>query len=217
LQFTHAGSAAALHVPHFAVPAGGIGLVTGPSGSGKTTLLSLIAGLLPLHRGTITVGSNRLQPISNGRNDAFRERSIGFIPQRLFLSAALTVRQNLLLAPFAAGLSAHEHAPALADRADALLRNLGLADLASRRAHRISGGQAQRVAVARALMNKPQLLLADEPTASLDDAAAHSVIELLCSAAMSEGVTLVISSHDSRVRNALPDAVALVLPNGAAA
>jgi putative ABC transport system ATP-binding protein len=206
LKFQYA-SGASLEVPRFALAQGEVGLLLGPSGSGKTTLLSLIAGLLPVHSGHITVAGIKLQSIHETQMDAFRGESIGFIPQRLFLSAALTVRQNLLLAPFSSGRTE----AAQPSRADVLLAELGIAQLANRRAHRISGGQAQRVAVARALMNSPKLLLADEPTASLDDQTAQGVIELLLGVSQRNGTTLLISSHDSRVHRAVPQVTALRL------
>ena len=153
--------------PDFVLPQGGLAALRGPSGSGKSTLIALLAGLLEPDRGRVRVCDIEPSQLPPARRDRWRGRTIGLLPQRLHLAAALDVRANLLLAALAAGLpSAGARA-----RADALLERFGLRALAGARPAELSGGQAQRVALARALMNEPRLLIADEPTASLDDAA----------------------------------------------
>ncbi len=129
--------------------------------------------------------------------DAWRARNIGFLPQRLYLSSALTVADNLALAYFAAGLSRDD---AAIQRA---LAQVGVADLTARKPHQLSGGQAQRVALARAVLLAPQVLLADEPTASLDDEAAADALALLQRSAAACDASLVIATHDQRVVSAL--------------
>jgi putative ABC transport system ATP-binding protein len=129
--------------------------------------------------------------------DAWRARHIGFLPQKLHLSAALTVQHNLELAFWAAGM------PVDAQRVQQVLAQLGVADLAQRLPSQLSGGQAQRVALARAVLMQPSLILADEPTASLDDAAAQDAVQLLVQAAGQHSATLVIATHDARVAQAL--------------
>jgi putative ABC transport system ATP-binding protein len=118
---------------------------------------------------------------------------VGFLPQKLHLSAALTVQQNLALAYWAAGL------PEDASAMHTVLDQLGVLALAARKPAQLSGGQAQRVALARAVLLRPRVLLADEPTASLDDAAAADAIDLLLATAQRQAATLVIATHDARV------------------
>jgi putative ABC transport system ATP-binding protein len=194
----------------FALPAGRHLLLRGASGSGKSTLLALLSGLLRVQRGELNVAGTDLAALSPRALDAWRGATLGVVPQRLHLSEALTVAENLALPALAAGQGAD---PA---RAAELLAALDIAELASRRPHQLSVGQAQRVALARALMRRPRLLLADEPSASLDDEHTLHMLALLLGAAEREGCTLVIASHDGRVIEALSarDDVAEVVLRG---
>ncbi|GAB4089491.1 ABC transporter ATP-binding protein [Hydrogenophaga soli] len=191
------------------VQPGGVLLLRGPSGSGKTTWLSLVAGLLQADQGQLTVAQTRLAPAdttplrTQAQRDAWRARHIGWLPQRLHLSPALTVQDNLRLAFWAAGLPVDEA------RITQRLAALGVAELAGRKPHTLSGGQAQRVALARATLLQPPLLLADEPTASLDDEAAHQAMALLLEAAQATGATLVVATHDERMVSELARRAAL--------
>jgi putative ABC transport system ATP-binding protein len=187
--------------PAIKVPQGGVLLLRGRSGSGKSTWLALAAGLLTASHGTLTVAGQLLGALKPIARDAWRARAIGFLPQKLHLSEALTVEGNLALAYFAAGLE-QDHA-AIHNALDAL----GVADLAKRRPAQLSGGEAQRVALARAVLLQPQVILADEPTASLDDEAASDALDLLKQSAARCGATLVIATHDARVMQALSQAV----------
>ncbi len=182
------------------VPQGGVLIVAGPSGSGKSTWLAVAAGLLRPTHGDATVAGQALGELPGPARDAWRARSVGFLPQRLHLSPALDVRGNLALAFFAAGL--REDAAAIGHALGAL----GVADLAARKPQHLSGGQAQRVALARATLLSPRVILADEPTASLDDNAAQGALALLQSCAQRSGATLVIATHDRRIKNALQGA-----------
>ncbi len=187
------------------LPQGGTLLLRGNSGAGKSTWLALAAGLLTATGGQITVAGQDLTALSGAARDAWRARTLGFLPQKLHLTPALTVAGNLGLVYFAAGL------PQDAGAIQQALQSLGVAELAQRRPAQLSGGQAQRVALARAVLLRPQVILADEPTASLDDEAASSALQLLQDSARQCGATLVIATHDARVAAALPQAQTLRL------
>lgn len=196
LQFAY-GTGPALHFPDVALAQGGVLLLSGPSGSGKSTWLALVAALVQPQHGSLQVAGQEVMALSGRSADAWRARTIGFLPQKLYLSAALTVQHNLELAYWAAGL------PVDTQRVQQVLTQLGVAPLAQRRPAQLSGGQAQRIALARAVLMQPRLVLADEPTASLDDAAAQDAIALLVQAAQQQNATLVIATHDARVAPAL--------------
>jgi putative ABC transport system ATP-binding protein len=185
-------------VPAWRAEAGEQWLLAGASGSGKSTILHVLAGLTRPTTGRVIVGDTDLGTLHASALDRWRGRTIGFVPQRLHLVAALDVRDNLRLAQTFADAT-HDDA-----RIRALLEALQIGDLARRFPRELSHGQAQRVAVARAVVNRPRLLLADEPTASLDDAHAVMALELLRTQAIGVGATLVVASHDARVRAALP-------------
>jgi putative ABC transport system ATP-binding protein len=195
----------ALSFPDVAVPQGGTLLLQGRSGAGKSTWLALVAGLLTPSSGQVLVAGQDLAPLRGGERDRWRGRSIGFLPQKLHLSDALSVERNLALVYFAAGLA--EDKAAVRTALDAL----GVADLGHRMPGQLSGGQAQRVALARAILLQPKVLLADEPTASLDDEAAAAAVGLLRDAARRCSATLVVATHDARVREALRGAQVLPL------
>lgn len=182
------------------------GVLIGPSGSGKSTLLHLIGGLLRVQSGSVQVGRERLETLSEAELDAFRAQHVGVVFQQAHLAHALTVRQNVLLAPFAARREADPK------RADAILSRVGLGGLGDRLPHKLSVGQRQRVAIARAVMNGPTLLLADEPTASLDDAHAASTLAVLREEAERAGAILLVATHDARVTDHLPVALRLGTP-----
>jgi putative ABC transport system ATP-binding protein len=173
---------------------GGTLLLTGASGSGKSTWLALAAGLLRASSGSMTVAGQALDNLSNINSDAWRAQTIGFLPQKLHLSAALTVQSNLALAQWAAGQKTDEQRIAVA------LAALGVQDLATRKPSQLSGGQAQRVALARATLLQPKVMLADEPTASLDDEACAAALDLLLATVDRLQATLVIATHDLRVK-----------------
>lgn len=206
LAYRHPGGRE-LCFPDVAVPQGGVLLLRGPSGSGKSTWLALAAGLLTPGRGDIVVAGQPLSVLSGRARDAWRAARVGVLPQRLHLSEALSVAGNLALVYYAAGLPTDPAA------IDAALRALGVSALADRRPSQLSGGQAQRVALARALLRTPKVILADEPTASLDDAACESALALLRERAGAAGATLVIATHDRRVTDALPGAAILQFSN----
>ena len=171
------GAREVLRLERFEAAQGEKWLVLGPSGSGKSTLLHLLAGLLKPTQGTVEAA-----------------RPIGIVPQKLHLIASLTVAENLLLAQYLAGA---RQEPA---RAAQVLASVGLAERAAARPHELSHGEAQRAAVARAVMNRPRLLLADEPTSNLDDAHCAAALDLLEAQAAECGATLVVATHDARAK-----------------
>ncbi|ALT79691.1 hypothetical protein AT984_07185 [Paucibacter sp. KCTC 42545] len=168
-------------------------LLRGKSGSGKSTLLALLAGLLSPSEGQVLIAGTELQSLSQRRRDAWRGECLGFVPQRLHLSSALTVLDNVTLPFLCAGL------PPDTERAAGLLQSLGLQGLGGRKPHQLSVGQAQRVALARALVRRPRILLADEPSASLDDEHAAQMMALLMQAASDSGASLLVATHDARL------------------
>ena len=203
LRFAYAGHAP-LCFRDVTVPQGGTLLLRGASGSGKSTWLALAAGLLTPAAGEVVVAGQSVGALPAGQRDRWRATHVGFLPQKLHLSGALTVQDNLALAYFAAG------APVDREAIRHALAALDITALAWRRPHQLSGGQAQRVALARAVLMQPRIILADEPTASLDDAACQAALALLAQTAHDAGATLVIATHDARVRQALPQAQQLL-------
>jgi putative ABC transport system ATP-binding protein len=193
LRYSYAGESHAIHFLDIEVAQGNVLLLQGPSGSGKSTWLALVAGLVAPTAGSMEVAGQAMHGVGQMATDAWRAKTIGFLPQKLHLSAALNVHQNLALAFWAAGLAEDSL------RINAALNALGVAEFASRLPSQLSGGQAQRVALARAVLMQPKVLLVDEPTASLDDQAASDAVTLLLSTAHANGATLVIATHDARV------------------
>lgn len=193
-----------LRVSALDVPAGGRLLVTGPSGSGKTTLLHVLAGLLRPDAGAVTLAGHDLAALDEAARDRVRARHVGMVFQRHHLLGVLTVEENLRLALSLAAptsQSAGENAgesDGAARIADTLAR-LDLTALAPKRPHQLSLGQRQRVAIARAVLHRPDVILADEPTASLDDARAEAVRDLLAGEAEAVGAALVVATHDRRI------------------
>jgi len=173
-------------------------LLAGPSGSGKSTLIAILAGLTLPTAGRVRVGSTEPASLSPSARDRWRGRSIGLVPQRLHLIGALSVRDNLRMAQRLAGLPVDEA------RIAQLLAAVDVERFANRYPRALSQGQAQRVAIARAVVNRPALVLADEPTANLDDAHAAQALELLRTQALEAGASLIVASHDARVRPLLP-------------
>jgi len=197
------GASVVLRVAEWEAAGGEHWLLAGPSGSGKSTLLHILSGLTTPTVGDVRVADVDLTTLAGSARDRWRGRTVGFVPQRLHLVAALTVRDNLRLAQYLAAL------PDEPQRVRELLEAVQVADLAQRYPRQLSQGEAQRVAIARAVINRPSLVLADEPTANLDDAHAAAALELLRAQAIAVNATLVVASHDARVRPLLPHTLAL--------
>jgi putative ABC transport system ATP-binding protein len=172
-------------------------LIMGPSGSGKTTLLSMLGGLLKPSSGRIQIGDDDLSRLSEKRLPDVRLRRIGFIFQDFNLLSALSVLDNVALVGQLAGLS-HR---ASRRRARELLEQLGLGHRLNFLPEKISGGEKQRVAIARSLVNEPEIILADEPTANLDSHHGHETMRLLRRIAKEENRSVIIVSHDQRIKD----------------
>ncbi len=203
LRFGYSSGDPVLQLEHFALEAQSNVLVVGPSGCGKTTLLHLIAGLLVPTAGSVVVDGQDLSALSPRARDRFRGRHIGIVLQQFHLLPTLTAVQNLLVAQSIAGLPVDRSA------ALAMLASLGVDERVDAYPHELSVGQQQRVAIARALVNRPKLLLADEPTSNLDDEACEAVADLLLRATQQHAVSLLIATHDSRLKSRIPRQLAL--------
>lgn len=177
------------------IPQGSIQLLMGPSGSGKTTLLSILAGLLKPTAGNVCLLGEEITRMSRSKLAQFRLRNLGFIFQDFNLFPALTAAENVELALNLKGIQGRTARHQARD----LLEQVGLAEKAKQKPQDLSGGQKQRVAIARALAGHPPLIMADEPTASLDSHNGHAVMALLCKLAKEGGCTVLIVTHDPRI------------------
>lgn len=176
---------------------GEITLIMGPSGSGKTTLLTIIGGLLRPSAGRVRVDGCDITDADRRDLPRIRREKIGFVFQTFNLLEALSARENVELALNVGG----SRGAAAAERARELLAAGGLASRTEARTRDLSGGEKQRVSIARALANRPALLLADEPTANLDSVSGRSVMELLAQLARTERTAVVVVSHDHRLEH----------------
>ncbi len=188
------GDRTVLDLPHFQLGAGEECLILGQSGSGKTTLLHILAGILKPSEGEVKIGGASLNAMNGTALDRFRGQNIGIVLQKLHLIAPISVLQNLLLAQTLSGRPSDEAA------AMKLLENLGIASFSKSKPTQLSHGQAQRLAIARAVINQPKLLIADEPTSNLDDKHAEEALQILRSQAHACGAALVLATHDARVK-----------------
>jgi len=188
------GGQEALRLADWRVAQGDRWLILGPSGCGKTTLLHVLAGLVRPSEGQVEVAGESLLRLEGARLDRWRATTVGIVLQALHLVKHLSVRDNLRLAQYLA------KTPQDDARIDDTLGALGVGAKSARRPSELSQGEQQRVAIARAVVNRPKLVLADEPTANLDDASAATVVDLLAEQAARHGATLVVATHDARVK-----------------
>lgn len=179
------------------VPPGGSLAITGPSGCGKSTLLGLVGGLDSPTSGSVSIGGREISALTERERDGIRRHEIGFVFQSDNLLPFLTASENVLVR---SSMSGDEDA---LDRSHALLAQLGLAPEADAFPDQLSGGQRQRVAVARAVVHGPSLIVADEPTGSLDADNAIGVLDLLLEAQQASGATLVLVTHEPTVADRL--------------
>lgn len=194
IKVQYSSSSPALIFPNVTINAGEKILLLGNSGSGKTSLLSVIAGLLQPTTGQIHVHGQDIYAMTTGQRDKLRGTAFGFIFQTLHLLPSLTIAQNILLASDMACIEPP------ADRLHHLLSSLGLKDKAQCKPLELSQGQQQRAAMARAIFNSPALIIADEPTSSLDDKNADIVIGLLEQQARESESALLVATHDHRIK-----------------
>ncbi len=186
---------AALRDVSLRVDPGEVVLLEGPSGSGKTTLLAVAAGLLTPERGRVCVAGRWLACLDAAERRRLRARSIGLVFQHAHLLPGLTAVENVALQAMLAEVGADE----AMRRAHELLERLDLTAVAGRRPESLSGGEEQRLAVARALIHRPAVVLADEPTASLDTVAGQQVADLLLRLGAAEGAAVLLATHDTRL------------------
>jgi putative ABC transport system ATP-binding protein len=166
--------------------------VMGPSGSGKTTLLNLISSIdLPTY-GRVLINNIEPEKLSENNLALFRRSNLGFVFQEINLLNMLTVEENIVLPLTLDGFSIEE----MEKRVSLLSNRLGLTEILDKRPDELSGGQAQRTAIGRALVHKPKIILADEPTGNLDSASAKEVLELLSEVNQTEGTTIIMVTHD---------------------
>ena len=191
-------------MPDLFCQAGSTILVTGNSGKGKTTYLHILAGMLQPNSGEILIDNTDFTNLKGSKADKFRGKNIGVVFQKSHFIASLSVLENLEMASWLATGKNHTK------RAKELLNKLDILEQAHKQPSQLSVGQQQRVSIARALMNEPKVLLADEPTSSLDDKNADNVIELLESLSKEYKAALIIVTHDSRIKAKFTNQITMV-------
>ena len=169
--------------------------IVGPSGSGKTTLFNMIGGLDEITAGNVEIAGTNISNLKENELIDFRLKHIGFVFQAYNLIPVLTAKENVAFIMLLQGLSEEERM----QRSEDLLKQVGLGDKFDSRPNQLSGGQPQRVAVARALASKPRFILADEPTANLDSQSTSTLLDLMAEMNKKENITFLFSTHDQRV------------------
>lgn len=194
LTYSYSGGSQTLRFPDLSCGRGEHWLLLGQSGAGKTTFLHLLGGLLSPLSGDVVINDTHLATLKASALDHFRGKHIGIVFQKSHFVKSLTVEENLLLAQHLAGHAIDK------SRAMTLLERLNLSHKRAALPERLSAGEQQRAAIARALINKPVLILADEPTSALDDSHCNEVIHLLEEEATDAGATLLVVTHDGRLK-----------------
>ncbi len=178
-------------------------LILGQSGTGKTTFLHLLALLLTPKSGSVVIGQTNLTQLSPAQTAAFRAKHVGIVYQKPHFVSSLSVMDNLLMANYLA------NKPQDKSRARELAGQLGFGDYLSKKTNQLSQGEQQRVSIARAVMNQPDVILADEPTSSLDDENTDRVLTLLRQQSEQIGASLIVVTHDQRLKDAFQNRVSL--------
>jgi lipoprotein-releasing system ATP-binding protein len=184
---------------NFSVDEGTATAIVGPSGSGKTTFLNVLGALLPATGGSVVINGEDLAKMAEKEAARFRNQELGFVFQQHHLLPQLTVMENVLTPRLAGGWDESEEDTRT--RATALLERVGLGHRLDHRPGELSGGEKQRTAVARALINQPRVILADEPTGALDGETGSKVADLLLEIQQEQGVTLIVVTHDLDLAN----------------
>ncbi len=191
-------------MPDLFCQAGSTILVTGNSGKGKTTYLHILAGLLKPNSGEIFIDETDFTNLKDSKADTFRGKNIGVVFQKSHFIASLSVLENLEMASWLATGKKHTK------RAKELLNKLDILEQSQKQPSQLSVGQQQRVSIARALINEPKVLLADEPTSSLDDKNADNVIEILETLSKEYKAALIIVTHDNRIKAKFTNQITMV-------
>lgn len=173
--------------------------IVGPSGAGKSTLLHLLGGLDTPSAGGVYFNGIDIYKLSDKERSVIRNNRIGFVFQFYHLLPEFTALENVMMPAFISGLSVRGKTPEIRERAEGLLKSVGLKDRAGHRPGELSGGESQRVAIARALINAPEVLLCDEPTGNLDSKSSESIYELLFDLRAKTNMALVIVTHDEKI------------------
>ena len=194
LRFAYSDGQFSLQIPELVLKAGRSVVIIGPSGSGKTTLLSLMAGILPVTSGNVCMGDTKVHELSDTARRLFRLRSVGLVFQDFQLIDYLSVLDNVLLP-----CRIHPSVSLTSElrvRAKSLLEAVGLSSLQNQSVTKLSQGERQRVAICRALILSPKVVLADEPTGNLDPVNSERIVKLLLSETVRSGAMLVMVTHD---------------------
>lgn len=185
----------ALSIPSLAVESGAMVALTGPSGSGKTTFINIVTGMDRAGSGTVAWNGENLMSLPQGRRDRWRGRNVGIVMQEFHLFAGMSALSNVLLPQRLTHFGLPE---GMADRARILLERVGI-ERPQQHVETMSRGQMQRVAVARALVGRPGIVIADEPTASLDAEAGAAVADLIVELSREAAATLIVATHEERL------------------
>lgn len=195
VAFRYHQAGEAFHFSNWTVEQGEHCLILGSSGSGKTTLLHILAGILRPQSGKVMVGKKNIAELKDSALDQYRGQNIGLVFQKPHLISSLSLQENLFLAQYLAGLKQDK------ERVREVMETLAIYHRKDALVTTLSQGEAQRASIARAVLNKPLVILADEPTSSLDDENCHRVIRILQAQASRHQATLVIATHDQRVKD----------------
>ena len=193
-----------LDFPDWQLTQGEFCLMLGQSGSGKSTLLHILSGIMQPSKGHVTIAETDIFKLSQVKRDKFRGKNIGLIFQKPHLIDSLSVKDNMFMAQYFAGEKTD-----LA-RVKKVLEEMNIAEKLNAKTYELSQGEAQRVSIARAMLNRPKVILADEPTSSLDDDNCEAVYQILAEQAKKNGASLLISTHDQRLKEQISNHLILV-------
>lgn len=202
LKFSYPNTTS-FHFPDIELMEGETALLLGPSGSGKSTMLNLLAGLLPLQSGQVRIKNEDFTQLNERQKEKFRALNLGLVFQRSFFLPYLSLEQNLLLSGSYQGKKVSQ------ERVQSLFEDLQIAHLAQKRPNECSQGEQQRASIARALIQEPALILADEPSSALDDRNADKVADLLLSVCANSNSSLLVVTHDQRLKGLITKSYSL--------